>query len=212
MFKHKDIEVHWLGHASFKITSRSKTVYIDPYQIKNEEKADYVLLTHSHYDHLSVEDLKKVVGENTTIVCSVDCLEHIKQIPSKAVEPMEPFKSIDLEGIKISTTPAYNIGKKFHPEGNSWLGFIIEMQFIKVYHAGDTDLLEELKKVTCDIALLPVGGHYVMGPEEAAELANVIKPKIITIPMHYGSVVGSKEDADKFKSLCNCEVQILDQE
>ena len=209
MFTYKDIEVHWQGHASFKIKSRNKVVYIDPYQIKEQEKGDYVLITHSHYDHLSLEDLQKVVGENTTIVCSVDCMDKIQELPAKAVEPMEPFKSLDLEGIKIRTTPAYNIGKKFHPEGNSWLGFVIEMQFVKIFYAGDTDLLEELKNIECDIALLPVSGTYTMTAEEAAALANAISPKVVAIPMHYGAIIGDKEDAERFKKLCTCPVEVL---
>lgn len=212
MFEHKDIHIHWLGNAGFKIKTRSKVIYIDPYQIKETEKANYVFLTHSHQDHLSLEDLQKVVDENTVIVCSVDCLEQLGELPSNNIEPMEPFKSLDLLGVKVETTPAYNLGKKFHPEGNSWLGFVIELENIRIFHSGDTDVLEELKKVECDIALLPVSGTYVMNAEEAAELANTIQPKVAVIPMHYGSVVGTTEDAEKFKSLCKGNVVILEKE
>ena len=209
MFKYRDIEIHWLQHASFKIKTRNKLIYIDPYQLKQQEPADFVFLTHSHYDHLSIEDLKKVVTEKTIIVCAVECLDKLEEITVGSIEPMEPYKSLDLEGLKVQTTPAFNLTKKFHPEGNNWVGFIIDVEKVKIYHAGDTDMLEDLKKIECDIALLPVSGTYVMDAEEAAELANTIKPKVVAIPMHYGTIVGSVEDAEKFKSLCKCNVEIL---
>ena len=209
MFKYRDIEIHWLQHASFKIKTRNKLIYIDPYQLKQQEPADFVFLTHSHYDHLSIEDLKKVVTEKTIIVCAVECLDKLEEITAGSIEPMEPYKSLDLEGLKVQTTPAFNLTKKFHPEGNNWVGFIIDVEKVKIYHAGDTDMLEDLKKIECDIALLPVSGTYVMDAEEAAELANTIKPKVVAIPMHYGTIIGSVEDAEKFKSLCKCNVEIL---
>jgi L-ascorbate metabolism protein UlaG (beta-lactamase superfamily) len=196
----------WYGHASFAIES-DKIIYIDPWKIPNSTpKADLILVTHSHSDHFSQKDIKLLKKEGTTIVCPPDCA-------SKApgdVRSLTPGQEIEVQGIKIKAVPSYNPSKSFHPRKNQWLGYIVTVNGVSVYHAGDTDFIPEMRDFgSIDIALLPVGGQYTMNAEQAAEAANTIKADI-SIPMHYGAgVIGSAEDAQKFKNLCQGEVRIL---
>ncbi len=190
-------------HSSIKLKG-NKTIYIDPFKIERKyNDADIIFITHDHYDHFSEEDIVKVIKENTIIVAPTNT----KVIDNMSnVILIEPKQNYEIEGIKIQTVPAYNIGKPFHPKSNNWVGYIIEIEGTKYYIAGDTDITEDNKKVTCDVAFLPVGGTYTMNPREAAELANIIKPKTV-IPIHYGSIVGKKKDASEFKKLVNKEIQ-----
>lgn len=196
--------VKWLGHASFQIKN-SKVIYVDPWKLKINEPADIILVTHEHYDHCSVQDISKIQKENTVIVGPKDCANKL----SGKIKTIKPGQSLTIGGVTIEAVPAYNIGKAFHPKSNNWVGFIITLDNIKIYHAGDTDLIPEMDEIKVDFALLPIGGTYTMNVQEAATLANKMKPKV-AIPMHYGSIVGDSSDAEKFKKLCNvAEVQIL---
>ncbi len=204
-----NIELKWLGHSGFLINN-SKKIYIDPYNIPEaSEKADIILITHSHYDHCSFEDINKIIQEGTRIVLPADCQSKITrfEIPIK-MEIIEQGQEIDLGDLKISAVPAYNIDKQFHPKDDAWLGYLIKMNDVLIYHAGDTDIIPEMQKLTGHrqegkefIALLPVGGRFTMSAEEAAEAANIIKPTL-AIPMHYGSIVGTEKDAQEFVELC----------
>jgi len=189
--------IHWLGHDSFRIEDHGKQLYIDPWKLPARSvKADYVFITHSHYDHFSKEDISKIKTDSTKIIGPADVA---KQVGKNAVA-MNPDQEITLDQLKIKAIPAYNIGKKFHPRENNWVGFIITLaDGSSIYHAGDTDFIPEMKSLQVDIALLPVSGTYVMTADEAIEAANSFQPKI-AIPMHYGEIVGSKKDAEKFKA------------
>lgn len=203
--------VEVLYHSSIKITG-SKTIYIDPYQVNKEYRdADYIFITHSHYDHFSVEDIEKIRKENTIIIVpetsKIDAIE-IMQNPSKVIS-VKPDITYSVENIEFTTTYSYNKEKQFHPKDNEWVGYIITLDNKKYYVAGDTDNIPEIQNIECNIAFLPVGGTYTMDYEEAAKLANIIQAEII-IPVHYGSIVGTKEDAKRFKELVtNKEVKIL---
>ena len=198
------IQMTWLGHAGFKIKANEKIIYIDPYEIEEDEKADLILITHAHYDHCSPEDIKKIQKEDTLIIYGGDCGDKLTGNTDKIV----PGEEKEFEDIKIKTVPSYNIGKKYHKKNQGNVGFIIEINGKKIYHAGDTDLIPEMDVITADIALLPVGGTYTMDAREAAEAANKINPEI-AVPMHWGSVVGSEDDAKDFSRLAECEVRIM---
>jgi L-ascorbate metabolism protein UlaG (beta-lactamase superfamily) len=198
--------VHWLGHACFKFTG-SKAVYIDPYQIEGGETADVILITHDHYDHLSMEDIEKVRGSKTVIVVPESASGSIKG----NVKTMKAGDRIEVEGIEIQAVPAYNIGKKFHPKEESHVGYVFRVDDVTYYHSGDSDLIPEMSDIKTDVAFLPVGGTYTMNAEEAARAAAAIGPKV-AVPMHWGAIVGSREDAEKFEKLCDCDVRILKQE
>jgi len=205
-----NVKLDWLGHSSFKITNK-RVIYIDPYNIQADEKADIILITHSHYDHCSIEDIKELVKDRTIIIIPPDCQSKLSCIQGINVHLAKPGKKIEAFGIIVEAVPAYNINKNFHEKSNEWVGYIINTDGKKIYHAGDTDFIPEMKEIKdIDVALLPVGGKYTMDAAEAAKAANAIKPKI-AVPMHYGSIVGSEEDAKRFKTLCNCEVEIMEQ-
>jgi len=218
--KINNADIEWLGHSAVKIKIIGKTIYIDPYQINSSEKADIILITHSHYDHCSQPDMEKIAKDGTIIMCTADCQSKIARISKKIkLEPVEPGMEIAIDALKIKTIEAYNLSKKFHPKNEYWVGYIIQADSTAIYHAGDTDQIKEMEKLTgyskkgnFFIAFLPVGGTYTMNAEEAAEAASVIKPSL-AIPMHYGSVIGSKADAEKFVKLCKekgIKAQILE--
>lgn len=207
-----EIELKWLGHAGFLIKNH-KIIYIDPYNIKeNSEKADIILITHSHYDHCSIADIKNIIKEGTKIVLPADCQSKVTRFQTPVdIHVIGPNQEISLGELKISTLPAYNIDKTFHPKGEEWVGYLVKMNDVLIYHAGDTDFIPEMQKLTGYkqpgkefIALLPIGGKFTMDAEEAAEAAKLIKPNI-AVPMHYGTIGGSKEDAEDFVNLCKKE-------
>lgn len=198
--------LRWYGHASFAIEA-DKIIYIDPWKIPDSApKADLILVTHSHFDHFSQNDINLLKKRGTILICSSDCVSKA----SGDVRGITPGEEIEVQGIKIKAVPSYNPSKSFHPRNNKWLGYIVTVNGVSVYHAGDTDFIPEMRDLgPIHIALLPVGGHYTMNAEQAAKAANIIKADI-SIPMHYGAgVIGSAEDAQKFKDLCQGEVRIL---
>ena len=202
----ENVEV--LYHSSIKIKD-NKIIYIDPFKIdKDYNDADIVFITHDHFDHYSEEDIDKVINENTIIIIPEELLTKIlrKGINKNAVITVESNKEYMVQGIKFETIPAYNTNKTFHPKENDWVGYIITLDGIRYYIAGDTDITEENKKVKCDVAFVPVGGTYTMNYSEAAELVNIIKPKI-AVPIHYGSVVGTKQDATNFIKLLHSSIK-----
>ncbi len=207
--KIKDVEIEWLGHSGFRIKS-DKVIYIDPYNIKEDsELADFVLITHGHQDHCSFPDLKKIVKEGTRIIIPADCQSKINKftLPLK-VGIVEPNQELSFGDLKVITFPAYNVDKHFHPKEESWMGYILRIGDVIVYHSGDTDFIPEMQKLTGYkqpgkefISLLTIGGRFSMNAEEAAEAAKLIKPNT-AIPMGWGSVIGTMDDAIEFVELC----------
>ena len=205
------VQLKWLGHSSFKFNFFWKVIYIDPFQVEEVEKADLILISHGHYDHCSIADISKLVKEDTLMVTTPDTTSKLAgKVQGGKVKLVKPGDAFTFKGIEIRTVPAYNINKEFHPGMNEWVGYIIKINNIRFYYAGDTDLIPEMSEIKAEVAFLPVSGTYVMTAEEAAQAAKKIMPKI-AIPMHYGKIIGSKEDAERFKKLCTfCEVKILD--
>ena len=197
-----------LCHSSIKI-NKEKVIYIDPFKIeKNYNDADIVFITHDHYDHYSEEDIDKVINENTIIIIPEELLTKLlrKGINKNAIITVEPNEKYMVQGIKFETIPAYNTNKTFHPKENGWVGYIIEIKGVRYYIAGDTDITEENRRVKCDVAFVPVGGTYTTDFKEAAQLINEIQHKI-AVPIHYGSVVGTKQDATDFIKLLNPSIK-----
>lgn len=195
--------IECLGHSTIKFNKNGKIIYIDPYNLKESKNdADIIFITHSHYDHFSPDDIKKIKNENTIIIAPEDIYTNILKLGFHDINivTIEPNKEYQVENIKFSTILAYNINKKFHPKEKNWVGYIIEINNTKYYVAGDTDITEESKRVKCDVAFVPVGGTYTMDYKEASALINEIQPKI-AIPIHYGSIVGTIQDAKNFKKL-----------
>jgi L-ascorbate metabolism protein UlaG (beta-lactamase superfamily) len=184
--------IHWLGHDTFKITGE-KTIYTDPFRIKKNDTADIILITHEHHDHCSPDDVKKLQGPDTVIVAPADCASKLKG----NIKIVKPGDVMDVSGIRVEAVPSYNTNKQFHTKERGWVGYIFTVSGWRIYIAGDTDHIPEMKNFKADVALLPVSGTYVMTAEEAAAAALELKPKV-AIPMHYGSIVGGKDDAARF--------------
>jgi len=216
------VKIDYLGHDGFLI-SNGKKIIIDPYQISDKiGKADILLITHGHYDHCSIEDVKKVVQNGTVVVCPADCQSKILGVGDVQldIQVVEVGDVIDLGGIKIECISAYNKNKDYHPKSEGWLGYVIKIGNVIIYHAGDSDFIPEMQKLSgygkhgnTFVALLPVSGKFVMDAEEAAEAASILNPSL-AVPMHYGAgVAGTIEDALRFVELCrgkNIKAQILD--
>lgn len=198
--------IKWLGHDTFKIVEGGLKIYTDPYKINKDETADIILISHSHYDHCSPEDVAKICNDNTIIVTTHDCA---KQLQGN-IKTVEPGDIININNVEIKAVPAYNINKNFHPKSNKWVGFVFTILDKKYYFTGDTDYIPEmnqLKDENIDIAFMPVSGTYVMDANEAVTATLAIMPKI-AIPMHYGSIVGSQSDAKLFKDKLKGKVEV----
>lgn len=194
--------IFWIGHASFYIKAKGLTIFIDPFNIGPgiKEKADLVLVTHAHFDHCSKNDLQKVLKPGTEVWGPSDCIEQLGVKDGRAVKPFSEM----WKGISVSAVPAYNTRPdriNYHPKKNNWLGYVLNVAVgegdYKIYHAGDTDFLDEMKtygKYNIDVALLPMGGTYVMDPAEASEAANAIGAKH-SVPMHYKQLLGKEGSA-----------------
>ena len=195
--------------SSIKIKS-DKIIYFDPYKItKNSFDADLIFITHDHYDHFSKEDIEKVRKKETKIIGPLSMKKSLEEVCSKEnLYLLEPMRTYNIEGIKIETIPSYNINKDFHPKENNWLGYIITINNIRYFIAGDTDITEEDEQVKCDVSFLPIGGTYTMTYQEAVTLTNKIKPQIV-VPIHYKTIVGTLEDAKNFKEAIDKNIQCI---
>lgn len=197
------ITVTWLGHDTMKIKG-DKVIYVDPFQLKGGEAADIVLITHEHYDHCSPEDVARIRKKDTVVIGTADVTAKYKG----ETKTIKAGDSVTVHGITIQAVPAYNTNKKFHPKASGWVGYVVNMNGKRVYHAGDTDRIPEMESLKdIDVALVPVSGTYVMTAEEAAEAVDRMKPKV-AVPIHYGSIVGTKADAERFKNLVKAPTRV----
>lgn len=214
--RYNDLEISKISHDCFQIIG-SKIIYTDPYKIESRfQPADIILVTHEHFDHFSPDDIRKISRPNTSFVAA----EFVSsQMPADLTFKTSQFlaagNSVDIDGVKIEAVPAYNTnkfkapGQLFHPKGEGRVGFIIELDGNRLYLAGDTDFVPEMGELSnIDVAFLPVSGTYVMSAKEAVEAARTINPKV-AIPMHYGAIVGSRDDAEYFRQNAPCKVEIL---
>ena len=186
--------------SAIRIGTSEGTVYFDPFQLGEAPRdADFILITHDHYDHFSPEDIGKVSKAETVLVVPEKMAAKAKEAKAmvKRIETVTPGISRNIDGLEFETVPSYNVGKVFHPKSAGWVGYILCVDGKRIYVAGDTDANEDVRQVKCDIALIPIGGTYTMDAKQAAEFINTIRPQI-AIPTHYGSIVGSKKDAEVF--------------
>jgi len=195
-------KIYWLGHDGFRIEAE-KVIYFDPYQITTTVPADIIFISHEHYDHCSVEDIEKIQNNDTVIVTDSSSAGHL----SGDIRVVKPGDSLTIATVPVEVVPSYNVDKTFHPKASGMLGFIVTIDGVRIYHAGDTDFIPEMKNIHADIALLPVSGTYVMTAEEAAEAALTIKP-VVVIPMHFGCIVGSEADAKLFAEKLEGKIKV----
>ncbi len=196
---------------SIRICTRVGKVYIDPFQMKDEPKdADFVLITHDHYDHFSPEDIERVCKADTVLVVPEKMAgkaQEVSRIVGK-IETVKPGVYRETSGLAFETVPAYNMLKPFHPKGAGWVGYILRVDGQRIYIAGDTDATKEARKVKCDVALIPIGGTYTMDAKQAAELVNEICPSV-AIPVHYGNIVGKMSDKDTFAENAKPSIKVV---
>ena len=206
----KGVKIEYLGHSGFFLSGGGKDVAIDPYNVSEKApKAELILITHSHYDHCSIKDIQAIKKSGATVVIPADAQSKITKIDGVNMQIIEPGDELQFGNVKIEAVPAYNVSREFHPKREGWMGFIVKFKDVIVYHAGDSDKIPEMSRLTGYgkrgnefIAFLPVSGKYVMGVEEAADVASLISPDFV-IPMHYGAgVAGTREDAERFVKLC----------
>ena len=200
------VEVTWISHASFRLAGTS-VVYIDPWKLPSAPRdGDVVFVSHAHFDHCSGEDVGKALAEGGTIVGPADVVSELGR-----GEQISPDVSLQIGGVKLTTMPAYNVGKDFHPKTNAWLGVVVEMDGVRIYYAGDTDRIGEMSALAdIDLALLPVGGTYTMTAAQAAEACGDVGCNA-AVPYHFGDVVGSPADGQAFADAAPCKVHVLSQ-
>ena len=194
--------------SRIKITTE-KIIYFDPLNVEKTQDADYIFITHTHWDHFSKEDILKIKKEATKIIGPKYIEEESLNMgfQKQDIYLVEPYQELTFKDIKIKTVPAYNQEKTFHPRKNSSVGYVATINNTTYYIMGDTDALEENEQINCDILCIPIGGTYTMDKKEAAEFTNKLNPKTV-IPIHYGLVVGTKEDVDWFKANVNKEIEV----
>lgn len=196
-------KIHWLGHDGFRIDG-STVVMMDPFKISSLKPADLILISHEHFDHTSPEDVDKIRKSDSVILANATSAKQLKG----DVRVVAPGDRLTVKGVEIEVGPAYNTNKDFHPRAAGMLSFVFKLDGVRYYHAGDTDFIPEMKQLDVDIAFLPVSGTYVMTADEAVQAAKAIKPKV-AVPMHYAEIVGSEEDAMRFKKGLDGVVEVV---
>ena len=203
-----DVEIRWLGHDTFRVAWPGGVLYFDPFRVRVEPRdGDLILVTHEHFDHCSPDDILRVAKRDAVIVAPPIAAPCAKGT-GLSVEEIRVGEKRSVKGVEVEALPAYNVNKfrapgvVFHPKEDGRVGYLVEVAGVRIFHAGDSDNIPEYEALRgrVDVALLPVSGVYVMTAEEAAEAAKRIQPRI-AVPMHYGEIVGSEEDAERFAKL-----------
>jgi L-ascorbate metabolism protein UlaG (beta-lactamase superfamily) len=218
MYQYNGAKITWLGHDGFKIEDGAQTLVIDPFKLDHESRADYLLISHEHYDHCNADDIRKVLKPNTTVIAIPACKQELEKAGAEKVQTVKPGDVLNVGHYEVRAIPAYNTnkfrepGKPFHPKTDGKVGYLVKTKSgTTIYHTGDSDVIPEMDNLKPDIALLPVSGTYVMTRDEALQAADRIKPKLV-IPMHWGTIVGSKSDADYVNKNAKVKVEILEKE
>ncbi|MDP4291533.1 MAG: MBL fold metallo-hydrolase [Bacteroidota bacterium] len=198
--------IHWYGQSAVRIPFNGKFIYIDPYMITERDQAEVILITHPHFDHFSVEEINKIANHNTHIYAPKECCEKLKSQGYKNCIEVVPGQHFNFEGIGIETVPAYNTVKNNHSKDKKWVGYVLTLGSVKIYHPGDTNRIPEMKSIHCDLAFMPLGQTYTMqNVQEAVDAIRDVKAKV-AIPIHYGIYEGAEDNAKQFKLLLGPKV------
>jgi len=197
--------VTWFRQSSVRIRRAGVEIHVDPWGVSEESEADFILLTHPHYDNFSEEDIARVRGPETIVVAP----HSMKKQLEEADHFMHPGDVIQLDRIDILAVPAHNRERKFHPPDSAWLGYVFTVGNVTYYHAGHTDFLESMYRINCDVAFLPCCSDYTMGPEEAAKAGKACGASVI-VPIHWGTPAEDPRDADRIAELFGGRVWILE--
>ncbi len=203
------IQVFKQNHV--RVDIGDKVLHVDPFAVDGaSHDADFILITHDHYDHFSPKEIEKVAGKNAVLIVP----ENMKKKAAEAAKfvkktvTVAPGGSYNVDGLEFETVPAYNVGKLFHPKSAGWVGYILNVGGKRIYVAGDTDATPEARAVKCDIALVPIGGTYTMNAKQAQELVNTIRPEV-AVPVHYGGIVGREEDGSVFAGAVDKDIKVV---
>ena len=199
--------ITWFRGSSVRIRREGLEIHIDPLGVDEGSEADFVLLTHPHYDNFSEDDIARVRGRHTVLIAPTS----MKKQLDDADHFMRPGDMLQLEGFDVLAVPAHNVGKKFHTPEQGWLGYVFSIGDTTFYHAGDTDFLPSMYGIRCDVAFLPVGGHYTMGIEDAARAADACGAQVL-IPIHWGEPHGTLEDIQRLREMFPRTVRVLDRQ
>jgi L-ascorbate metabolism protein UlaG (beta-lactamase superfamily) len=202
--------ITWFRQSAMRFTRDGRTIYVDPWgTAEDDPKADLILITHAHFDHLQPGEIERLSGANTKLVAPKDVANEL----SGDVTPVSPGESHEVAGVRFETVPAYNVAAErldMHPKARDWVGYVLELEGRRYYHAGDTDALPELESLDTDVAMVPIGGTYTMDYREAAAFVKAMKPRL-AVPMHYGFVVCSPSHGDLFRKEAQpIAVEVLD--
>jgi L-ascorbate metabolism protein UlaG (beta-lactamase superfamily) len=201
--------VTWFRQSSFRWQGEGPVVYVDPWGVGDDVRADLILITHAHHDHFQPHEIDRLRTPTTKLVAPRDVADEL----TGDVTPIEPGQVVEASGLKIEAVPAYNTAEErldMHPKANGWVGYLFEFGGRSYYHAGDTDALPELESLDPDVAMVPIGGTYTMDWEEAAGFVKAMEPRM-AVPMHYGFVVCSPSHAGRFKkAVAPVPVQVLE--
>ena len=203
--------------SAIRIEGAAGTVaYFDPFALSDAEAAhdaDYVLITHAHYDHLSPEDYARVAGEKTVVVAPASMAGEVSGLGAGETHLMGAGEKIELPGICVEAVPAYNVEPErlaMHPRENGWLGYVVTLdgEPTRYYVSGDTDQNADNETVSCDVALVPIGGTYTCDPRQAAAFVNALRPRA-AVPTHYGSIVGTYANFDAFAAAVDPAIEVV---
>jgi len=199
--------ITWFRGSSVRIRRGGVEVHVDPLGVDEDSKANFVLLTHPHYDNFSEDDIARVRDSGTVIIAPAS----MKKLLDDADHFMRPGDMLQLDGFDVLAIPAHNVDKKFHTPDHGWLGYVFTLDDTTYYHAGDTDFLPAMFGIRCDVAFLPVGGHYTMGIEDAARAGEACGAEVV-IPIHWGEKHGTEEDVEQLKELFSRDVHVLERQ
>lgn len=199
--------VTWFRGSSVRIQRAGLVVHVDPIGVSDDAEADYILLTHPHYDNFSEADIDRIRTPNTVVIAP----SSMKKLLDEADHFMRPGDMLQLDGLDILAVPAHNLDKRFHPPEAGWLGYVFTVGGVTYYHAGDTDFLPAMFGIRCDVAFLPCGGHYTMGPEDAARAAMACAASVL-VPIHWSEPHATLQDMERLRDLFHGEVHILDRQ
>ena len=201
--------IHWYGQSSIRIPLKDKFIYIDPFQLTEKGQAAFVFITHPHFDHFNIDEINKVADHNTPIYAPKECCDKLKSQGFKNCTAVIPGQSYSVEGVKFETVSAYNTIKNNHPKEKQWVGYVLTMGNLKIYHPGDTNRIPEMKSIYCDLAFMPLGQTYTMqNVQEAADAITDVKAKV-AIPFHYGIYEGAADNATLFKQLLTNKATVI---